>query len=499
MYRALIVDDEPTAIDFLQTLIDRKAPDFQVVGKAGNGQECLSQITETKPDIIISDIRMPVMDGIELIKQINSDYPKILTLLVSGYEEFEYARQALKYNAVDYIKKPVVPRVFSEVMAKMKEQLDVVFFEERNRTIRNLTKGIVADPGLLNKYFPEEAYYGILVRKNGLPRRFLATQENEIFSEVYESIIVYGRDEMESLYLITEEMLPGHGQQALLQYIKGLLVKENKDAFFTTVIAAQEPIRKEDFSSKIKELYRVLDTKTIIGRSQILFIEDCSVSSVISENTNTLQINTQMIKKLAHCLSLQQYDRVRQELKKIFDICQKEARTQLQVEELVQQVLFLLRNYGVAPDYGSGIEYDIEDAFYHAADMGMLSESIDALFFEDKEAIITANSKIDTPEYFNLIKNYIISNMEKPLTLQLVSKELGISQTYLSKMFRKYENKSFNNFLTQIRMEEAKRLIKSDKDLYIKDIAALVGYPDQFYFSRLFRSYTGVCPSDYSE
>lgn len=89
--------------------------------------------------------------------------------------------------------------------------------------------------------------------------------------------------------------------------------------------------------------------------------------------------------------------------------------------------------------------------------------------------------------------------MEKPLTLQLVSKELGISQTYLSKMFRKYENKSFNNFLTQIRMEEAKRLIKSDKDLYIKDIAALVGYPDQFYFSRLFRSYTGVCPSDYSE
>jgi YesN/AraC family two-component response regulator len=96
-----------------------------------------------------------------------------------------------------------------------------------------------------------------------------------------------------------------------------------------------------------------------------------------------------------------------------------------------------------------------------------------------------------------MVKAYIKNNMASQLSLQSTARQFTISQTYLSKMFRKYEDKSFNNYLTAIRMEEAKRLMKNEPDLFIKDIASMVGYNDQFYFSRIFRSYTGVCPSDF--
>lgn len=509
MYKVIIVDDEPTAIEFIEALIKRKLTDFVVTAVASNGRECLDLIETHKPDIVISDIKMPVMDGIELIRHINSDYPQIMTLLISGYEEFEYARQALKYNAVDYIKKPIIPRIFTEVMDRMKEHLDCVFGEERNRVIRSLAKGVDISNSTLEKYFPQNNYYAILIRKNGLPRRFLGTQEIEVFSEVYESIIVYGRDEMESLYLITKEIMIGSDKHTLTSYIQNLLSRESNQAYYTTVIATQNPISRGEFNTGIRRLYRELDSKTIIGKNQVIYLEDAThIDSSTSRSCQSEKCGpkydsslreqiARMLKKLEHLLSLRQYDRARQEIGKLFDFWKAANRTQLEVEELVHQLLFLLRNFGIISGYSGNIDYDIEDAFYNAENMDALKNSVDQLLFGETEEHLIVSGKIDTPDFFEKIRNYIRSNMTEQLSLQSVSQEFGISQTYLSKMFRKYEDRSFNNFLTAIRMDEAKRLMVNDPDLFIKDIAAMVGYNDQFYFSRIFRSFTGMCPSDY--
>ena len=107
--------------------------------------------------------------------------------------------------------------------------------------------------------------------------------------------------------------------------------------------------------------------------------------------------------------------------------------------------------------------------------------------------------KLNTEEYFQKIKEYIQEHMAEALSLQKVSREMGVSQTYLSRLFRKYENSTFNNYLTALRMEKAKVLLKSGDRIYVKDVAEQVGYKDQFYFSRIFHSYTGVRPSEYLE
>ncbi|MDR0601351.1 MAG: AraC family transcriptional regulator [Treponema sp.] len=104
--------------------------------------------------------------------------------------------------------------------------------------------------------------------------------------------------------------------------------------------------------------------------------------------------------------------------------------------------------------------------------------------------------KIDTPEFFTLIREYIAAHLAESLTLQSLCGHFGISQTYMSRLFRKYTNQSFLNYLTRARVGQAKRYL-AKKGILVKDAAALAGFSDQFHFSRVFRSLTGLSPSEY--
>lgn len=492
MYHVIVVDDEPTAVDFVQNLIEKKTADFKVVATAGNALECLDLVERHHPDVVITDIKMPVMDGIELIQNLNRRYPQIITLLVSGYEDFNYARAALKYNAVDYIKKPITPKIFSDSMQKVKEMLDALYYEERNRTIRKLSRGTPVDDQIMKKYFPDGPYFTVLVRKNGLPRRFLGNKENEIFSEAHESIIIYGRDEMESLYLIARSMLFEDERQTLDQYIQKILKRET-DASYTTIIASREPIQYTDFSERFSQLYMALNRNTIIGKSQVIYLEDIRGVGPGSDQTQM-----QMLKKLEYFVSQHQRDKMKHEIAKLFKTWADQEKPQIQVEECVNQIIYIFKSYGECGNCGSGIEFQLEDAFGTAPNMDVLAENIESLLFESGEQrAVICGSKVDTPEFFELIRRHIQAKIAEALSLQSVAKEFGISPAYISKLFRKYEDNSFNNYLTSIRMEKAKSLMNGDQNLYVKDIAAMVGYSDQFYFSRLFRSYVGLCPMDY--
>ena len=144
-------------------------------------------------------------------------------------------------------------------------------------------------------------------------------------------------------------------------------------------------------------------------------------------------------------------------------------------------------------------EFLLDETFANAENVQQLITGMDDIFFKDKKEDSMTMQKLNTEEYFQKIKEYIQEHMAEALSLQKVSREMGVSQTYLSRLFRKYENSTFNNYLTALRMEKAKVLLKSGDRIYVKDVAEQVGYKDQFYFSRIFHSYTGVRPSEYLE
>jgi two-component system response regulator YesN len=141
-------------------------------------------------------------------------------------------------------------------------------------------------------------------------------------------------------------------------------------------------------------------------------------------------------------------------------------------------------------------EYMMEEAFFNAVSFDELTENlfeIYDIFMNDHQETF----KVDSQEFFNSITDWLKGNLAESISLQNVCSHFGISQTYLSKMFRKYTEQSFSRYFTELRMRKAMKLMREQPELFIKDIAVMVGYTDQFYFSRIFRSVEGVSPMEY--
>lgn len=490
MYTVIAVDDEPVALEHICTIIKLKCPEYTMIETAENGEEAMEKVRKFHPDMVISDVKMPIMNGIQLVGKIKEEFPDIFTIIVSGYQEFEYAKEALKFGVCDYILKPVMPSNMENILIQVAEKLKKQHYQQRNRLIRRICHGIEIDDAELSKYFPSKRYYGAIIRKNGLPRRFSNNLGMEIFSDINEMMYIYGRDEMEALYICPEELI---FDCSFEQVVRHILMRENQMGQYITTVVLEEPFPVNCVSAIIKKIYRMLDTKTVIGYTQTLTIKDIYMPDE-QERTEKAE---ESLEKLEYLLKEQRYDKFKKELEWLFIHWEEKHYPQLWVEGNARQLLYMIQKLTGNLSYNSDYEFMMEDAFYYALSMGELLENLNTILFKNIKGETADQGKVDTPEFFAGIKKYIRQNLKNPLTLQSVCKEFGVSQTYLSKLFRKYENASFNNYLTAKRMDKAKQLMEEDKDLFVKDLAAMIGYTDQFYFSRIFRSFTGMCPSDY--
>jgi YesN/AraC family two-component response regulator len=201
-----------------------------------------------------------------------------------------------------------------------------------------------------------------------------------------------------------------------------------------------------------------------------------------------------------HLVSNGLYNELKQEFIKLFADWEREKRTQLWIENNLRHILQLVEKHsatsGGMPE--NDIELLLDEALCYSVTMGELMANIWEVVEKFVQRVDTRNQKVDNPSFFNSIERYLEQNLSEPLTLQSVCAVFGISQTYLSRLFRKYKNMSFNEYLTFIRVEKAKLLISGNRDMPLKDVASYVGFSDQFYFSKVFRSVTGIPPSEYA-
>ena len=123
-YKVILVDDEVEVIDAMQALIHWAELGFEVVGSATNGVKALELVEKLQPDVVLTDIKMPYMDGLELARRLNKDYPNIYILLCTGFDEFEYAQEAVRLEIKEYMLKPINASELSAGLTKLKDTLD---------------------------------------------------------------------------------------------------------------------------------------------------------------------------------------------------------------------------------------------------------------------------------------------------------------------------------------------------------------------------------------
>jgi len=492
MFRVIAVDDEPAALAHICSIVEKKCLDYEVIAVAENGKEGLEKVRKLHPDVLICDVKMPLMNGIEMVSMVKEEMPDIYSIIVSGYQDFEYARGAIQSGVFDYILKPVMPANVQNILGKLAEKIKVDHYLARNEIIKKLCNGVVCDMDEIKRFFPYDRYYGAIIRKNGLPRRFSSASNIEIYSNVNELMTVYGRDEMESLYIIPKEMLLGG---SFYDYILNVQEKYQLEDQYSTLVYQIKSFPANNMQEIVKYLYRELDTVSVVGYTQAVELSyENSKEKIVF---NHKEIN-QVLKSLEYMIREQQNDKLKKELGRLYHIWKDEQKPQLWLEYVSRQILYIMRKYSKNSTSLIECEYMMEDAFFYASSADMLIETLfDIMFHYMKDNKKT--TKVDSPEFFSNIKDFLGEHLSENISLQVVCKYFGVSQTYLSKLFRKYAGQSFNRYFTELRMEKAIEMMRENQGLFIKDVAIMVGYPDQFYFSRIFRSYTGKCPTDYLE
>lgn len=490
MYRVMLVDDEPTAVNLLKTIIEKKCSNYEVTAIASHGKEALELLEKQVPDLIITDIQMPVMNGLALLGAVKEKYPEVMSVIVSGYQEFQYAQEAIRQGASEYILKPIVPSELVVILDRIEETLKQKYYKGRNQLMHRMVNDLCVDEKQLRRYFQSEKYYGEIARLNGLPTRFAERASKEVFSDINEWMIVYGRDDHEALYLCPEEILFGNDY---VKMIKRQIGKEQPEAAYVTSVIFQKPIEVSEIGKLVKELYRKLDSSIVLGKSQTIIIEE--ESQFKQEKSDQ---NFEYLQELEYLAKNQKYDRLKKEIEKLILKWGKEENPQMWLESRIRQICYMLQRYDIGNTDYREYEFLMDEAFSNAETIEQLANYVLDIIF--KEEMDDGNMMKSSPEeYFQSIKDYIRKHMAEPLSMQMVSINMGISQSYLSRMFRKYEDTTFSTYLTMLRMEKAKKMLASGEKVYIKEVAEQLGYKDQFYFSRIFSSYTGMCPSEYLE
>ena len=486
MYRVLVVDDELPALRFIQNIIDKFSQGFEICGACTSGEQAMAYLETHTVDLMITDITMHGMSGIELAKQARALLPTLHVLIVSGYGEFEYAQGAIQAGVDDYILKPVSISKMSSVLQRIKEKLDAEWMEKTSIVLPALACGLPCNPEEVDRLYGNKRYRFALVRwgnldmtlPENLPATALVYPAHDRFQ------VLRGRDDDERILIC-----PDDDPETFLTDLTVYTTQPGRMSAWTAIYATSaQHISK--IGSFIDRALPMLYRRAIIGKHQILQLASSTAHEEI------LKIPSSDIKQLGYFVSMGKMLMIKDYFVSLAISWEKEQMPQRQVWHMSRQLIHQLAS--IYPPVANRLEdvlLEFNDLIRCANSTGDLMGSFYSLLFEDGKI---RDKKLSTRELYEYAVLYIRENYAQPLSMQSVCDEVGISQTYLSRLFRKYSDSTFNAYLTRCRMEAAQNLLRSKPNLLLRDVAACVGYEDSSYFTKVFHQYTGKTPSQYA-
>lgn len=515
MRKVLIVDDELLVRVGLKTLINWSENGFKIVGEAKNGEEAIDLFDKYDPDILLTDIKMPKMEGLELIQKLKKKKKNIKSIILSHYDDFSYAKEAIKLGACDYILKSELSsenllRILNKVTKDLQNEGVI---SNNNNQISKSQQEQIGIPVIDNKQM-----------EKSIDTEIKLSSDNDIFSFV--SIKLYYDKDVDSLNKINI-----NGFSDTIVNISRQIINTNCD-FKIYIKNRYELLYLIKFSNAVsderinntvvfikKSLERYLNIKSLVGIS-VLRDKNQSIKDIIDNSKTAMKKSffekncVQMFNKAMlfskysfknynfHRIELIINKRNRQELKDflntIFDKLLKAKDYQLAKNvfiELLSYAKFISTEYrGVKQETFniSKLKYDSFDELYN---IFLVREYILDLYDQLYDFCIGKESK----RYSYIINKsieYIRENYMNNITLNDVAEYVEVSKSYLSLLFRQETSINFSTFLTEYRIQHAKNLLtESNKRIY--EVAEMVGFENPYYFSKVFKEITGMTCKDY--
>lgn len=533
MIKVIIVEDEEKVCQLIIRLVNWEQMGMEIVGVAHDGIEALEMIEKCVPDLVITDIRMPGCDGLEMIRQAKQKKADLEFLIISGYRYFDYAQNAIKFGVGDYLLKPINREELSAALIKMRnlhlQRTERLSREERlkmrlKRDIHKLRNSFFADT-LLNPE-SEIPQYSL----EWLNEQYQFTFKSGSFQMIavkidYERNHDFSRNETDLMEGKIEEILRNQLQDVCLE-----LWTYSHNSFIYALLN-YEPERKKDVRQKWKaaldeiisqgavfasfsytlgvgsvvedisqwktsshEARRAIRQRLVMGTGKI--IEDVSdpadmqpANALLAKMSKAMGTAVELLDKQAVLAAVSTLKEQMENISLDGDIIYTLA------EQTCETYLWHLRSHQFALPQS---EQMIDHFRYHAMRIGQTEQLFDYLSIvlsESMDAVIEEQRQKETRP-IRLAKQYIQQHYMRTLTLEEVSQIVGFNPTYFSTLFKKVTNRNFVDYLTEVRINHAKELLR-ETSLSVAIICEQTGYQDLKHFTKTFKKIVGLKPNEY--
>ncbi|KQO18431.1 response regulator [Paenibacillus sp. Leaf72] len=537
LYQVLIVDDEYYFRQLLIQLIDWEALGFRIKHEAENGTQALKLARQENYDLIIADINMPGMSGLDFVESLRSEYINTKIIFITSYDVFEYARAAISFGASYYLLKPIdedeltkalaavhdelcEENEFSRSMGELKQQLDQTKPILKDHFIRQF---LLHEPTVSSETLSEQArYYGlnlafssyavIIVELDELNTRFAKEQERQLWRFAVQNIVqeTLGSAGVDCTFINIEKnqiavlaSLSEHSDAALFDLCEQsrIFIDQKMHLFVTFGLGQSYESISQVYLSYSEALY-LLKYKFTQGGNQVIAYaqehagaEDAVFSLPIARS------------EWLTALRQKQQDTVTELIRRACDHLM-ESRASKEIAQFVLMecvslgsAAILERGGSLPPDWLTE-RHPLFRQMHILETVAALQQWLETFFREmvfveiEKQLPRSKNSDIVTKAVDYVIANYSNENVN----LQEAARSLAVNPSYLSHIFKKEKGQSFTEYLTNIRLDKAIELlngVSSDglMSLKVVDVSMKVGYTDPYYFSKCFKKKFGIVPS----
>ncbi|MBB3107990.1 two-component system response regulator YesN [Paenibacillus phyllosphaerae] len=534
MYKLMIVDDELLMRVGIRSMLDWEEQGFRIIGESGNGKEALELAIQASPDLIITDIKMPVMDGLQLIREAASLLKTCKYVILSNFDELHYVKEALKLGASDYLikseitadtlvelltsmrqklqadreslgKAPVIPYDVSQSLSHLKESYfnDLVsgFINEKEAVakaeelhFRVSSSKLTVIKFIVNHYEDVKKKY---VEKGEKLLRFsiLNIMEEIIPSKWVKEIVV---ESSSQYWIIVNTSLEGGSVRTDIERLCGKLLASIKDfmnlsltAGVSTVVSGFGFIKQAS-----QEAESALQQSFYTGTGKVLFYEDADKAP--ARKAVDVILNPEQEQEFATVWVSKDEKKAGQFLEGIRAGLETQRADEDSIREKYIRLMETMHTHLSGASQRSRSAYT-EQSPYKTVLKGECWEDIHRGVLAHIGYCFQADSQsLQDCTYSDLAVDIINKYYAEDISLQSIANQINVNPSYLSRMFKQERGENFISYLTRVRIERAKAYLMSGK-LMVYEVADKVGYHNYTYFSKIFKKSVGVTPEEYRE
>lgn len=527
MYNILIVDDEILVRTHIKLLLQNLSDEFTVCGEATDGITALEKIPYTHPHIIFSDMRMPNMNGLELCQKVREQYPEILLIALSNYDDYTYVRGTLKNGALDYVLKHKLSEdYFLSLLTELKKKLNTQNSSKTfpDRTLYALREKFVTD--LLGEAFRSEKDIEANIRILGI------SLELTHLIPIILSIDDYARMEHKNSFNqrnLLNFSICNIGNEILSQYPTGILTHIERGTYCILLSFAHEASQakiEETINALLHQLtsnyknYLNISVSFCVGETteHIMNISHSYTKAmetmgltfysgrqsilrsrpVTKATVNLSGLDYSVEKNLLSQVSKGNYEKAEEIIQKSFQdmVNQKETRSNVQMKctDLLSIITRVSKKNQLDLNKIIADKISPDQIFIQFNTLAQLSE-----WFLDCFSNMCNEIRLQMPGDSNYVKSaiaYMNRDYSKPISLQSIADEIGISIGYLSTIFKNETGQGFTNYLNSLRISSAIHMMElGERDFH--KVAKACGFQDYAYFFKVFKKRMGITPKTY--